>query len=112
MGWLSVDDNFADHRKIERLSDAAFRLHVAGLCMTARMQDDGLVYATKVPRLVPRFRKNALQELIDAGIWIPHPDGYEIHDYLDWNLSRAQIEARREKKREAGKKGADAKWHK
>lgn len=111
MGWLSLDDNFAEHRKVESLSDAAFRLHVAGMCMTARMQDDGVIYAAKVTRLVPRFRKTALQELIDRGLWIPHPDGYEIHDFLDWNLSRAQIEERRERKRAAGKKGADSRWH-
>lgn len=112
MGWLSLDDNFAEHRKIETLSDAAFRLHVAGMCMTARLQDDGIVYAAKVTRLVPRFRKAALQELIDAALWIPCEVGYQIHDYLDWNLSREQIEARREKKRVAGRKGAEAKWHK
>jgi hypothetical protein len=38
-----------------------------------------------------------------------------IHDYLDWNRSREQIETDRERIRkvrsEAGKKGAKARWH-
>lgn len=36
MSWFHLDDNFPDHRKVAGLSDAAFRLHVAGLAYCSR----------------------------------------------------------------------------
>lgn len=113
MPWANVDENFPEHPKVDGLSDLAFRLHVSGICYCARHLTDGLIPADKVPRLVPRFRKAALQELVDKGIWYWHEsiETYEVHDYLDWNRSRAQVEAERERKSKAGKKGAKSRWH-
>lgn len=101
MPHAEVDDNFADHGKVWRLSDAAFRLHTSGILYCARLITDGFVPANKVQKLVPKFRVKALDELVSAGMWtavgIDQVVSYEIHDYLDWNPSRAQIEERRKK---------------
>lgn len=114
MPYLNLDDNFADHPKVDALSDGAFRLHVAGLLYSARHRLDGKVPGDKVGRLVPRFRRPCLNELLDGRLWLPHTEGYEIHDYLDWNKSREEIEEQREHLRKvrsaAGKKGARSRW--
>lgn len=112
MPWANLDDQFPKHPKVVPLSDAAFRLHVAGICYSAQYETDGVVAAEMVPLLVPRFRQRSLDELL-AGkrpLWVPHAEGYEIHDYLEWNRSKAQIEAERERKRKAGRKGAAKRW--
>lgn len=114
MPYLNLDDNFADHPKVDALSDGAFRLHVSGLLYVSRHLLNGRLPGDKVTRLVPRFRKQSLTELLDRALWLPVIDGYEIHDYLDWNKSREQIETQRDHlkkvRSEAGKKGAMSRW--
>jgi len=111
MPWANLDDQFPKHPKVVRLSDAAFRLHVSGICYCAQFATNGVIDGEVVSLLVPRFRKATLDELLTKGQWLTHPDGYEIHDYLQWNRSREQIEAERERKSKAGRKGAEKRWH-
>lgn len=96
MPYLNLDDNFADHPKVDGLSDGAFRLHTAGLCYCAKNLTDGVIDQRRVPRLTPTYKPALLSELIEAGLWMPHAEGYEIHDYLDWNKSKAWWDAKRE----------------
>lgn len=112
MPWANLDDQFPTHPKVVGLSDAAFRLHVAGICYSAKYLTDGLIDVTAVPLLMPKYRERSLEELMSRGLWICHGPVYEIHDYLDWNRSRAQVEAERERKSKAGRKGAENRWHK
>lgn len=114
MPYLNLDDNFADHPKVDRLSDAAFRLHISGMLYAAKHLTDGAIPADRPPRLKPRYKASTLAELVKGSLWLPTDDGFEIHDYLDWNKSREQITTERERIRqvrsEAGRKGAQAKW--
>lgn len=98
MAWVKFDDGYADHRKIAGLTDTAFRLHTAGILHCGKHLTDGLLEADEVPRLVRRFRKAALAELLDKGLWIPVLDGaaYVIHDYLEWNDPAEKVRERRE----------------
>lgn len=100
MPHARFDDGFTDHPKVRGLSDAAFRLHVAGIVHCSRYLTDGVVFAENVPDLVRRYKAASLAELVDKGLWLVQiPDvSYEIHDYLDWNDSREVIEARRKAK--------------
>ena len=114
MPFLNLDDNFADHPKVDALTDGAFRLHVAGLCYASKHTTDGHIPVERVGRLTPTYRKQHLAELLNRGLWRPADAGYSIHDYLDWNRSREQIESDRARlkkvRSEAGKKGAQARW--
>jgi hypothetical protein len=114
MAWVNLDEKMPTHPKVFALSDAAFRLHISGICYCNLHLTDGLIDGKTVPTLVPRFRKAALAELVTAGLWVPLLDGaaYKIHDFLQWNRSRAQVEAAKERKRAAGKKGAKVRWPK
>lgn len=96
MAHAQLDDLYGDHPKIAGLSDAAYRLHTQGILFCARHLTDGLIPADEVPRLVRKFRRPALVELLDRGLWISVLDGaFSVHDYLDWNPSRAEVERRR-----------------
>jgi len=104
------DDNFAAHPKVVPLSDGAFRLHASAILYSARHLTDGVVHKTLVRTLIPTYRASYVQELTKAGMWVKTSDGFRIHDYLEWNKSRETILAERERKREAGKRGAQRRW--
>ena len=101
MPHLLLDDGFSDHPSIRGLSDAAFRLHVAGMNRCARYLTDGVILADDVPDLVRRYKPAALAELVDKGRWAPLGDlAYEVVGYLDHNDSREVVEERRKRKSE------------
>ncbi len=104
MGWLRLDDAFGDHPKIAGLSARAFKAHVLGLLYCARQRTDGFVPAA----LAPTGR--LLHELTTAGLWTATRRGYTIHDFLEYNPSRAETDARRHAKSIAGAKGAASRW--
>ena len=107
MTWLKIDDGFTDNAKIEALSDRAFRLHVAGMCFCARTLSDGVIPEGRVPRLIPKVTKRMVEELVTVGVWLLHPQGYEIKDYLLYNPSREEVERQRAEKAERQRKYRD-----
>jgi hypothetical protein len=48
---------------------------------------------------------------VDAGVWHEVDGGYELHDYLDWQPSRAQVAAERAARATAGERGNHRRWH-
>ncbi len=112
MSWLRLDDNFADHPKVGPLSDFAFRLHVTALCYCTRMATDGAIdyrspLLARSSKVDQRHVVDAVNELIVAGLWeIGMAVGtYEIHDFLEYNTSRADREELSRKRAEAGARG-------
>jgi len=99
MAWAKFDDGFADHPKNRALTDGAFRLHVSAILHCNRWLTDGLVTADVLPDLMRRYRKAYADELVHRGLWLELTPGelYQIHDFLEWNDSRARVEERREK---------------
>jgi hypothetical protein len=104
--WVNLDDQFPSHPKVAGLSDAAFRLHVSGICYSNRYLTDGLLDATVVPQLVPNYRRKTLAELVDRAMWLPLLDGaaYTIHDFLQWNRSRQQVQQYSQQQSDRAKK--------
>lgn len=100
MSWVKIDDQFTQHPKVHRLSDKAFRVHMDALCYCARFLTDGHVPASYVTGV----RKPVLAELT-RDLWKPVQDGYVIHDFLDYNPSRKQVEEMKTAKARAGRIG-------
>ena len=98
MPYAQIDVSAPRHRKLSTLSDAAFRLWVLGLCYCQEHLTDGVLHSAVVPTLLRRVPPKIIAELVNHGLWDPDPDnGWRVHDYLAWNESRAQVEARRAK---------------
>lgn len=110
MTWVKLDDGFPEHPKISELSDRAFRIHVAALCYCGRNLTDGHI-PSSVVRSLTLGRGKAVTELVTAEVWHKNGNGFVINDYLDYNPSREHVEAERERRREAGRKGADKRWN-
>lgn len=118
MVWAKVDDQFTDHEKVVGLSLAAKGLWLCGLVYSARRLTDGFVSESVVAREAYDAQTDGLDwvalanELVNARLWDEVEGGYRIHDYLDYNPSRAEVEADRmtlaEKRAAAGRRGGIA----
>lgn len=118
MGWAKFDDLYDDNPKVRRafsLNAQAVSVHVLAITYSARHLTDGRVSEEWLRERVPhgRQRQAVLRVLVDAGLFDKNGTGYLVHDYLDYNPSRADVLARREREREAkrraGKLGGQAK---
>lgn len=124
VAWLRLDDAMGEHRKTRRLFRKrgldAFGLHAAALLHSARYLTDGFVDEEFVDETLDaanvrgKGRQAIIAALLECGQWEPGDAGWWIHDYLDHNPSKAEVEAKREAEREkkskAGRKGAEARW--
>ena len=104
MTWVRLDDHFADHPKILGLSDSAYRAYVDGLCYCARYLTDGAIPLAAV-KVVARGRARVILELEANGLWDQNGKGVNVHDYLEFQPSRSEVEANREARASAGRKG-------
>ena len=95
MTWLRLDDSFYEHPKVVGLTDAAFRLHVRGLCYCSRLTTDGFITDALMRQTFPRAAQQT-KELVSARLWTREQGGYRIHDFLKYNPSREEVESKRE----------------
>jgi len=104
--FAKLDLDYADHPKIERLSDAAFRAHVSMILYARKYLTDGKIPA----RYAKRFGSETLSELLTNDEATPslvrvESGDYELHGFLDLQESRAKVEKRSQANAENGKKG-------
>jgi hypothetical protein len=70
-----------------------FHVWVWGLSYCQSHLTDGAIVAAALPKAARR----AADELVERGLWEAMVDGWKVHDYLDWNDSRALVTDRRTK---------------
>jgi hypothetical protein len=116
MPWFALDDGFDTHPKVRKAGNAAIGLFVRlGVHATKHLTEghlDGVIvrdYGTPA----------TVRKLVSVGMLHEHghgcprcpqpaEDGFVIHDYLDYNKSRAQIEAAREAARKRQNRGRES----
>lgn len=125
MPWVRFDDQFTIHRKVDGLSDAAFRLHVAAIFWSARNLMDGFVPEEDLDLVCARLRAPArfAAECVKRGLWhgahtacpsekcpapVDNPAGWVVHDYWEYQPTREKVLADRVIKAQAGQKGGIA----
>ena len=112
MAYTNTDYSFWTNPKIRFAGrDAAF-LYIAGNGFCNEYLTDGFISDTDIETVAfnafQRQPKKAVESLVKAGLWDRVSGGYMIHDYLDYNKSKQEIEELRSKKTYAGKKGGQA----
>jgi len=117
--WTKVDDQFHAHPKVQQAwhaYPASIGLHILALSHSASYLTDGHVSEAFVKTQIasPTQRRRAVEALVNAGLWETNAAGWVIHDYLEFNESRAEVVKRRADRSEqstaAGRKGATARW--
>lgn len=111
MGWIRLDDRFAEHRKITAISDGELRVHVNAMCFTARQQDP--LITPGALRILGATRKQ-VNHLVDVGLWDAHDDGWVIHDWDEYQrrdtmdpMTNAERQARHRSRKRNGVSNAD-----
>jgi hypothetical protein len=112
MPWFVIDDNSHMHPKFVAAKNAALGLWVRAGGYAAQHLTDGIV-----PGVIAKMYGTPAQvrKLVEVGLWHEHghtcphpkcprpaPGDYAIHDYLEYNPTRRDVQARRD--READKK--------
>jgi len=115
MPWVRFDDHFPANRKVDGLSDTAFRLHVSAIFWCARNLTDGVVPEGDLELVTARVRAPArfATQLVERGLWheaghacgssncpVPGPDGWVIHDYLEYQPGKDAVTRQRKAKAE------------
>lgn len=101
MTWSKLSDDFTDD--CWTLSDAAFRLHVEGLCWSNRKLLDLVLPGDDVRRFAKH--PEAATELVAAGWWTEQGDAYVIRHHAAYQRTRADVVKRQETSAANGRQG-------
>ncbi|GAA4071026.1 hypothetical protein GCM10022248_44280 [Nonomuraea soli] len=82
---------------------------VAGSWSSANLTG-GFVSAQVLPRLLPGAAKLA-RELVDVGLWTRTKSGYLFHDWADFQPTKEEAAAARQKKSVGANLGNHRRWH-
>jgi hypothetical protein len=110
--FITVHDGMPEHHKIEALSDKAFRALIDLWCWCSRNTSDGHVpESVWLKRTTPKVRSELTPSLAE-----PSDDGgVDMHDYLEHQRSKKEIEELRTKRSRAGslggKRSAESRAH-
>jgi hypothetical protein len=97
MTWVRIDDNLAYHPKVIPVGNPAMGAWVRCASWCGLYLTDGFV-PKDVAEGIADKRKD-IDGLVDVGLWLPAPGGYQFHQWLDRNPSREQVEAERDASR-------------
>lgn len=102
MGWIWLDDKFFEHPNIVDLPPAAKLLYVGGLAWCNQHHTDGHITtaALKIIAAWTGTSTKAARHLVDQGRWHKTGDGYDVHNYLEYQQSAEAAEKAREASRE------------
>jgi len=109
VAWARIDDNFFSHPKVRRAGKDAVIFYMAALCHSNCYVTEGFI-ADDVLELIgiQSFQndpKPSADKLTECGLFIRVEGGYQIHDFLEYNYSRQQINDIKAKRAEAGRQG-------
>lgn len=118
MPYATLDDRYDDSRKIKRAWKSAapnpVGLHAMAITYCNRHETDGLVDPEWLEEKLPneRTRERFLAQMVELSLFSSATDGcYLVHDFLDYNASRAEREAKRSRdaaRKRAGRNGSVA----
>jgi hypothetical protein len=122
MTWVRRDDQASIHRKVAPLDDATYRLWSEAMEWCSRNGTDGVIRADELSDVSKRGTRPRAVKLVERGLWHaagddcdsekctpPGPDGWAVHDYLDYNPPRAQVLAEKKAKAERTQRWRDKK---
>jgi hypothetical protein len=114
VSWNRLDDGLHSHPKAQDAGLEAMGLWCLTLSHCGAYLTDGHLKRAAAHRIACSEKKldELSSRLVAAGLWELHPsgDGWQVHDYAEYNPSREQVLAEREARRAGGQKGAARRW--
>lgn len=111
MPWVKLDEHFYDHPRWATAQGDSIALWVCAIAWCNRNDSvTGFIPRAKTRGLCDvRSLTKTLADLVARGAFEEADGGYLIHDYTEYQ-DNAKVQAIREKRRAAGKRGAEARW--
>lgn len=113
IAWFKVDDQLAFHPKAATAGNAAMGLWVRAGSYASAHLTDGFIASAIALAMANECDADAL---VNVGLWDRVDGGYQFHGWDEWQPDaeeeRIRREERSEKRRAAGRKGAEARWGK
>lgn|SRR5574340_128574 len=114
--WSKFDDQFYLNPKNALIDRDEQDLHIAAIIYCNGQLTDGFIPSGALPMLFAWAKlsdgqanaKAIAKQLVEHSYWENAENGYKIHDFLDWNLSREEVIARREERSASGRRGGQA----
>ena len=96
---MRLDDGFFRHPKARAAGKDGRALMLAGMCWSAANLTDGHIPVDSLTQILSdaEVKRVALERVAAAGLWHPGVDGWDIHDFLDFNRSRESVLKERER---------------
>ena len=131
MPWFKCDVGIATHPKVLTAGPLALAVQIRAICYAAQNLTDGFIPTFAVPLLTTgmdeihlciqdtgdgvSLSESAAQIdwpsfMVSHGLWHEVCGGYQIHDYLQWNPSKKEIEDKRKKQSFGGMKGMKSRY--
>lgn len=102
MPWFRVDDVLADHPKVIMAGNAAMGLWVRAGAWSMKHLTDGFIPDAVLPIL---GTVEEAESLVRVGLWSTSAGGYSFHAWEGRQPTKDEVEERRAKRAEAGRKG-------
>lgn len=105
-GWINLATTFPRHPKALAAGPAARHLFIVGLCWAGEYDTDGAIPGYVLNSLAIDAGISAddvgqaADRLVEVGLWIRNADGWQVHDWGQWQSTSAEREERRSKNRE------------
>ncbi len=114
MPWTRLDDQFHTNPKLTGLPDPAFRMYVNGLVWSvANLTDGRIAYRNAVNMGLKQHGnsvRNTIRHLVETGLWAPDTDEKDVwwvHDFDQYQPTKAQVQQEREATRRRVQKHRD-----
>lgn len=111
--WVRLDTQFPSNPKVLELAArkkwrAAF-VYLGSLAYCGQHGTDGYVPTNALP-FIHATRADAA-ELVDVGLWLTAPGGWEINGWMEFQISDDESKERRSRQEQASKKANCVRWH-
>lgn len=113
MAWARIDDAIIDHPKVLEAGEDARDLLIVSIIWCNKHLTDGRVPKAALGILSRKksAKKNA-EALVRVGLWHDEGDAWQLHDYLDWNPSKKEVEEKRNASAERMRKSRERRANK
>lgn len=99
MPWAKLDDQYFFHPKVIAAGRDPRDVHLASVGYCAGQLTDGFIPEAALPLIGAMAMVDNVHEcadrLVEVDLWERVEGGYQVHDYLDYNPSGAQVKAQR-----------------
>lgn len=100
--WVKLDATYVEDEKIMAAGALAELVFIRSIAYCRRRFTDGVIKPGAIASLtlgVPETPATLVEALVANGLWVVHPDGWEVLNFAVWQLTTTKLAIEAERKR-------------